>query len=353
MDNVNRTEYESFENKNLFTTIKWLRFLKEFRRVKPVIIRIFDDGGALIGYFTAAIKRVGIIKVLGSPFYGWMGQHMGFDFAKPETVDKSAVIDEVIPFLKKELHISFIIFADYKLAREDIEKCKEKLCFDTDRWTYFIDLTQSEEKLFKNFRNSYRTCVRKYDKMVPDGIVEDYDDGFIEEHHRQLKEVFARKSMTSPNYRKRMKLLYKEYTDMVLSIRASDEEGNSIASSYYLAAGSMAFFASNASLTKALRYNANQALMWYAMRYFKSKGIKTLDLAGRADYKANFGAELRVTPTIVWAKRHWQYRLVMWARNAYYQSFRLKYKIKYMIHKSQKDENTGMSTSGDEIGKSN
>lgn len=332
--NLNTAEFEGYKNKNLFTSLRWLAFLQEWKRVTPVIIRITGTNNELVGHFTGCIMKEFGFRILGSPFYGWMGQHMGFDFVNSSVVDKAKCIDELIAFLKKEVKIAFLILADFQFSKDDIDKCKTPLFFDTERWSYFLDLTQTEEQLFKNFKSGYRTCVRKFEKMGGT-IVEDMTDEFIEEHHAQLKEVFERKEMTSPNYRERMKILYHNYPDMVLSIKALDEKGNNIASSYYLMSGSMAFFASNASLTDALRYNANQALMWYAMKYFKAKGLKTLDFAGRADYKKNFGSELKGTPTIVWAKHEWQYKLVLWARNTYYNSFRIKYKIKEMLHRNK------------------
>ena len=125
----------------------------------------------------------------------------------------------------------------------------------------------------------------------------------------------------------------------IFALGGLDENGKNIASSYYLGAGKMAFFASNASFTNALNYNANQALMWYAMKYWKSKGMTILDFAGRAEYKKNFGPELLCTPTVVWAKNELEYRFILWLRNTYYKSFRIKYKIKNVFKKS--DEMNG------------
>jgi hypothetical protein len=342
LDTVNQIEYEDFDNKNLFCTVSWLKFLMEWRKVNPVIVRITGDEGNLVGYFTGAQFSKFGFEILGSPFYGWMGQHMGYDFVEEENVDKALILEETIAYLRSIVKPNFIIFADFKFTQEDIDRMKTKLFFDTERWSYFLDLTQPEETLFKNFKSGYRTCVRKFEKMGGH-IEEDYSDEFIEEHHKQLEEVFARKSMTAPNYRERMQILYRKYPDMVLSIKALDENGNNIASSYYLGTGSMAFFASNASLTDALKYNANQALMWYAMRYWKAKEIHTLDFAGRAEYKKNFGPELKGTPTVVWAKHEWEYKLIMWLREKYYGSFRLKYRLKEKLHGKKDAGNSDQS----------
>lgn len=352
LETVNQAEYENFKDKNLFCTVSWLSYLKEWKKADPVIVRITSDKENLAGYFTGAQFSKFGFKILGSPFYGWMGQHMGYDFVDEESINKALILEETITYLKSTVKPNFIIFADFKFTQEDIDRVKTKLFFDTERWSYFLDLTQPEEILFKNFKSGYRTCVRKFEKLGGH-IEEDYSEEFIEEHHKQLAEVFARKSMTAPNYRERMHILYKKYPDMVLSIKALDEKGNNIASSYYLGAGSMAFFASNASLTDALKYNANQALMWYAMKYWKAKGIRTLDFAGRADYKKNFGPELKGTPTVVWAKHEWEYKLVLWLREKYYGSFRLKYKLKEMLKKKKDTENSDQSSNESKQGNEN
>ena len=334
LNTIDSQEFESYGNKNLFTTLQWLNFLYEWKHVRPVIVRISADSGELIGHFTGCIFKKFGMRMLGSPFYGWMGQHMGFDFVDPNTVDKSKVLDDLICFLKTKLKIIYMIFADFQYLEENVIQCKTPLFYNDIRGSFFIDLTQSEEQLFKNFKSGYRTCVRKFEKMGGT-IVQDISSDFIEEHHKQLKDVFMRKSMTPPNYRERMELMYQEYPDMVLSIKALDENGNNIASSYYFASGTIAFFASNASRTDSLQYNANQALMWYAIKYWKSKGYKTLDLAGRSPYKENFGSILLSTPTIVWTKYSCLYKIIQFARNTYYQMFRLKFKLKAIFTRNK------------------
>lgn len=327
VNSVDVAEYEHYEHKNLFTTIPWLKYLREWKNVEPIIVRITTEcDGSLVGHFTGCLFKKFGFKILGSPFYGWMGQHMGFDFENPKTINKSVVLDEVICYLRQHKVMSFLIFADFQYTEQDVELCKTKL-FHTDiRGSYFLDLTQSEEQIFKNFKSGYRTCVRKFEKLGGT-IVEDWSDSFMEEHHAQLAEVFERKNMTPPNYRSRLYLLHEMNPEIILPIKALDENGNNIASSFYFYGGGLAFFQSNASYTKALSYNANQALMWYAIRYFKSKGVKTLDMAGRAAYKENFGPILKNTPTTVWTKYVVLWRAISFARKLYYASFRIKYRI--------------------------
>lgn len=336
LENVNKTEYENFDNKCLFSTVEWLNFLKDFRHVKPVILRISDDCGNLVGYFTAGIKNIAGIRILGSPFYGWMGQHMGFDLADEQSVKKSILLDELVRYIAGNYPISMMMFSDFKFDENTIDQCRLKFYYDAKHWTYFLDITRPEEVLFKNFKSGYRTCVRKFEKLGGT-ICEDQSESFIAEHRKQLIDVFARKNLSAPDYTKRLRILFSKYSDMVLAIKALDADGNNIASSYYVGGGKLAFFASNASLTDYLYYNANQALMWYAIKYWKSKGIKTLDLGGRADYKANFGSVLYGAPAIVWAKHKWVFILFTRLRDIYYGKFEALYKIKSFFRSKESD----------------
>lgn len=329
---VDNTEFQNYKNKNLFTTIDWLCFLSEWKNVNPIILRVTNESNQLVAHFTGCIFYKYGIKILGSPFWGWMGQHMGFDFVDIANVDKSLLLDEITEYIRIQLKVKFFVFADFQYEEDDIKQCKTQFFADNIRGSYFLDLTQPEENLFKNFKSGYRTCVRKFEKLGGT-IEEEYSQDFMEEHHKQLKDVFERKSMTPPNYKQRLNLLHEKNPNMILSIKALDDKGNNIASSYYLAAGSMAFFQSNASYTDALKYNANQALMWYAIKYFKSNGYKTLDLAGRASYKENFGPILKSTPTVVWTKYRWLYQIVISLRNIYYSTFRVAFKIKSFFKK--------------------
>ena len=336
IDDIDVQEYENtYSNKNFFCTVDWLRFLSEFRKVTPIIIRIMNEKDELVGHFTGATFSKFGVKFFGSPFYGWMGLHMGFDFINLSHEKFGIVLEEIIDFIEKELNVKFFILADFKYSRESLSLCKKKLFVETDAWSYFLDIGKSEEEIFKKFKSGYRTCIRKFEKLGGT-IVEDYSENFIIEHNKQLVDVFERKSLSAPDYSKRMRLLSTKYRDRVLFIKALDEKGNNIASSYYLGGGDMAFFASNASYTDALKYNANQALMWYAIKYWKNKGIKTLDLAGRGDYKANFGSELKSTPIIVWAKHKWQYNLIQGFRSIYYLRFRIMHKIKDIFSGKEK-----------------
>lgn len=327
---VDKADYNNFENKTPFTTVEWLQFLKKYRKIEPLILRIGDTEGHL-GYFSGGIMNILGFRVLGSPFYGWLCQHMGFDLKRD--VNKSQLIDDLIDYVLKELKCGFILITDLKFSSDDLEQCKYKLIKGERYRTCYIDLTKSEEELFKAFKSGYRTCVRKFEKENC-SIEQDYTETFIKEHYLQLKEVFAKNKLKAPNYEQKMRQLYDvlREKEMVLSIKALSPDNKNIASSYYIGFGDLAFFASNASYKSTLSYCPNQALMWYSMKHWKKKGMRIMDMGGGGDYKENFGGMWKITPTIMYSKNKTTYLLFVGLKRIYYKSLRWVGKYIDIIH---------------------
>lgn len=306
----------------------WVEYLRVLKGIKPVYLEIVDSSNNAVGYFTGGLIRFLGIKVLGSPFWGWMGQHMGFTLNAD--VDKSSLVDDLIDYAFGTLKVGYVQMCSFNIDFEDIKDCKHRLIPGEQYTTCYIDLSQPVEVLQKNLKSGYRTSIRKFSK---DGgfIEEDYSDEFIEEHHRQLEQVFVRNNLKTPNYRRKMSLLFKS-PDFdngasnklgVYSIKAmlpveNRGGGKSVASSYYIHNGYMAMFASNASYSEYLRSCPNQALTWHAMMAFKEVGIRYLDMGGSGGYKLNFsGGGWEPKPIIICSKNRWNYFLILGLKRNY------------------------------------
>lgn len=273
----------------------WVEFLVKLKGIKPVYLEISDESGCVIGCFTGGLIRFFGINVLGSPFWGWVGQHMGFTLYNEHThTDKTALVDELIDYAFKNLKVGYVQMCSFNIDFEDIKNSRHKLIPGEQYTTCYIDLTQPVEVLSKKLKSGYRTSIRKFCK---DGgtIEEDYSKEMIEEHHRQLEQVFVRNNLKTPNYRRKMSMLFQSpdfengasgklgvYSiKAMLPIENGDVvENKCVASSYYIHNGYMAMFSSNASYSEYLRSCPNQALTWHAMMAFKDAGIHYLDMGG-------------------------------------------------------------------------
>ena len=73
-------------------------------------------------------------------------------------------------------------------------------------------------------------------------------------------------------------------------------DGKCIGTGIYLGMNDTAFFWGNASWRADQHFRPNEALHWYAMRYWKARGIKLFDWGGGGTYKEKYGVEPRVVP---------------------------------------------------------
>ncbi|WP_446785270.1 hypothetical protein [Macellibacteroides fermentans] len=308
----------------------YINFLVMLKGIKPVYLEISDESGSVVGCFIGGIIRFIGIKVLGSPFWGWMGQHMGFTLYSE--VNKTALVDDLLDYAFNQLKVGYVQLCSFNIDFLDIKDCKHKLITGEQYTTCYINLTHPVEVLQKNLKSGYRTSIRKFGK---DGgiIVEDYSDNFIEEHHRQLDQVFVRNNLKTPNYRKKMNILFNspEFEKGVsgklgvYSIKAilpiekdGVTENKCIASSYYIHNGYMAMFSSNASYSEYLRSCPNQALTWHAMMAFKEAGIHYLDMGGSGSYKLNFsGGGWEPKPIIICSKNTFNYFVILGLKRSY------------------------------------
>ena len=82
---------DDLRTRNVFQTRAWLEFVASTQRAEPVVAHVERDG-ELVGAFTGLIvKRFGV-RILGSPFQGWMTGPMGFSLdpsvPRPEAMNR-------------------------------------------------------------------------------------------------------------------------------------------------------------------------------------------------------------------------------------------------------------------------
>ena len=97
-------------------TRAWLDFLGETQGAEPVVARVVDEGRA-VGWFTAAIVRVGPVRVLGSPLRGWTTPAMGFNVDRP--IDES-LVEAVRRFAFGDLGCIHLELAELAMLSDDV-----------------------------------------------------------------------------------------------------------------------------------------------------------------------------------------------------------------------------------------
>ncbi|HZS12563.1 MAG TPA: GNAT family N-acetyltransferase, partial [Nitrospirales bacterium] len=138
---------------------------------------------------------------------------------------------------------------------------------------------------------TYRRRIRRVSKIGVT-IEEARDPAFADEYYDQLEAVFERQQLAPPYGRDRVTRLLASVagTGRLLLLRARDAAGRCIATAIFPAMNDTMYFWGGATARDCGRAHPNEAVHWYAMRYWKQRGIKRYDMGGAGEYKRKFGA---------------------------------------------------------------
>jgi hypothetical protein len=283
----------AFPDRIVYQTPAWLAFLAETQQGEPVVAAL-REGHETLGYFTGLIVRKLGLKILGSPFRGWTCPYMGFNLLP--SVPRRTAVEALPEFAFKELGCIHFEVVDSYLTVEDIAGLGLSHQMNS---TYEVDLTQTEEAILGNMNSYRRRDIRRAEKH---GVViqEVQDAEFADEFSNQLKDVFAKQGLVPTFGVDRVRAVLKHLlpTGMLLLLRARDPQGHCIATGLYLGAGQAAFYWGGASWRQCQNLHPNEALQWYAMKYWKRRGMKSYNLVGTMDFKARFGGRQTAVPMI-------------------------------------------------------
>jgi len=311
-------ELDRFKDRNIFQTRSWLQFLSETQSARPVVARITCTDGC-IGYVTGLIVSKMGVRIFASPFKGWTTAYMGFN-VQPGYA-RSEVSKAFSSFVFKNLGCHHFEMTDRNLRAEDCTGLSYQVRFYK---TYELDLAQSEEELFAHMDSACRRCIRKADKCGV--VIEEADaEGFAGEYYAQLREVFGKQNLT-PTYgidRVRQLIKHVHPTGNLLLLRARDDQGRSIATGIFPGLNDTAYFWGGASWREYQILRPNEAIFWYAMRYWKSRGAGRLDLGGLGAYKEKYGCSMIQVPHLIKSK----YRIVTALRDVAQNLWKVQKKI--------------------------
>lgn len=288
---VNWSALDAFEDRTVFQTREWVQFVKETQRATPVILELSESGKA-VGYFTGLTVRKFGVKILGSSFPGWTTPYMGFNVLPG--ISRASALAAVECFAWDSLKCLHMEVSDPYLQTED----GQSLGFKCEYYTsYRTDLTRTEEELFNSMDSACRRCIRKAEKSGLT-IEEAHDVTFADQYHDQLKEVFAKQGLVPTYDIERVRALIRnlDATGRLLLLRARDPQGKCVASGIFPGYNEIAEFWGNASYRSGQALRPNEAIHWYAMRYWKRRGIRVYDWGGEGTYKEKYGCVVHRVP---------------------------------------------------------
>jgi CelD/BcsL family acetyltransferase involved in cellulose biosynthesis len=307
LSRVDWEELGTYPDWNIFQTREWLSFVEKTQQAQPVVAALTQDGEK-VGLFTGFVVRRYGVRILGSPLRGWTTGYLGFNL-RPGVSRRAAVV-ALPPFAFRTLRCLHVELRDRSLSLGEVEG----LGWESSAKTIFeLDLRRSEDEIFAGMESACRRCIRKAEK-VGVTIEEANDPEFADDYYAQLRDVFAKQSLV-PTYDKArvVELIHHLLpTGRLLLLRARDADGRCIATGIFPALNGRMYFWGGASWRSHQILRPNEALMWHAMRHWKTRGVEWCDLGGGAEYKRKYGPE-EVTVPFFWTSR---FRALSSARSA-------------------------------------
>ncbi len=296
---VNIDEFNHFEQKSVFTTIPWIRFIAKDNNAIPIIIRI-SDNERFLGYFTGLVTTKFGIKIFGSPFRGWSTCFMGFDLSNRDNIIN--ILPYLVDYIFKNTKCLYIEHVERGLDVEDIKSIPFKTRL-VDTLELEIE-NRSDANLFSGFKGDCRTFINQFEKRGASIEEALPNDVFAQEYYDQLKDVFKKQSLVPTYTLEKVKTLLNTLaeTGMLLCLRVNDPKGKCIATSIFLGFNNKFFFWGGASYSDAQAYRPNEYMIWYAIRYWRDRGVKIFDMVGVREYKLKFGSQKKEYVTIISAK---------------------------------------------------
>jgi Acetyltransferase (GNAT) domain len=306
---------DAFEDRVVFQTREWLAFIAASQRARPVVAEI-RDGEMVVGYFSGLVVRKFGVRILGSSFPGWTTPYIGFNL-RPE-YRRGDLLELLTRWAFNDLGCWHVEVSD---------RCFEPGEGDTAGFersayeTYKTDLTKSEDDLFRAMESACRRCIRKAEKS---GVVieEAHDEAFADEYYAQLTDVFAKQGKVPTYSIERVRELLKHLlpTGRLLAVRARNPDGKCIATGLYPGMNDVAFFWGNASWRSEQIWRPNEYLHWYALRYWKHRGVKLFDWGGGGTYKEKYGVEPYSVPWYLRSRFPFLAAIRNQARSVFYKS---------------------------------
>jgi lipid II:glycine glycyltransferase (peptidoglycan interpeptide bridge formation enzyme) len=214
---------------------------------------------------------------------------MGFNLLPG--IPRNVVAPGLIEFVFSTLKCAHIEIYDKYLRFEDIQTY-----FPSARYrvvsAMVMDISGSEDMVFHRMDKNRRTNIKKAAKNEMLAEVAS-DDSFVDEFYNHLLEVFKRKELPLAHSKRELSQLIEKLapTGGLLLARVRDPEtGLPIASGIFPAFNGTMYISGVAALGSQVHRNSSEALYWFAIRYWRERGMTSFDMMGGGEYKRRYGA---------------------------------------------------------------
>lgn len=290
---------QCFPDQTVFHSLAWIRTVARVYNARILLIKCERDGECEALWPCLAIHK-GPMRILGSPLPGWNTVYMGPLF-KPD-VDVATAIRAMLQHPAVRRHAYFAC----KVCDRDRDIDLGAFGFTPVRQyqTLLLDLTQTEDALWKNLRRQCRNHIRN--AMRNDIDVRFESDGdFLDQFHQMTVETYARTNAQPPFTRRFLNMLWSQLHPLGLIKAISAFHKNQRIATLMLPRNAhTTYYWDGASYPAYRHLNAHNLLHWEAIRQARQAELQTYDFIGCygswGRFKESFG------PVHAHTSTHWE-----------------------------------------------
>lgn len=316
----------------VFTTYAWLSFLKENQHAEPVVLKLLDHDRPCAVFVGMIIKKFGI-RIIGSPFEGWLTCDMGFIHL--DKFDVNDALKSVANYTFKHLNCWYMQVTDKRIKAEDLAS---DIKYYHSKIVY-IDNSKSKEDVLAQFSKNGRRDVRASERKGATVKRVPFDRKFMDEYYKQLVDVFDKQGL-KPFFS--LKKLYDmvdafgSESNSTLALVAYAPEGQPIATIFSLGYNDWGYYVGAASYREYQKLLPNELLFWNFVKHWNTAGVKHLDLVGVRSYKMKYGPELVDQPVVYFERIPGIKNLKDFAKNSIEKLREFKTKVNDYMKRHQK-----------------
>jgi GNAT acetyltransferase-like protein len=278
-----------FANHRVVHTMPWLRSLEAsgFGRARFLS---FEKDGEIVGCLPGLMSEVGPLRVFGSPPPGSQTVSMGPAFDE-HRVSTSELMDALVPFLERRFGVHHM-----EIMTPDLDSATMlALGFRGEPWpTYRTRMFPGDEaKTLRQLKDSAR---RNITRGVKQGLEVRFEteESFVDEHYRQIKEVYLRGGNAVSFKRQRVLECFRRLRDSgnLVAVSVYLPNRDNIATGMFTIEGRELLLWTWAHRSKYRWHRPTELMTWTVMQRALREGCETFDLMGLGEFKAKFGAEL-------------------------------------------------------------
>lgn len=278
-----------FHNHRIVHTMAWTRSL-EASGLGRALFLVFEKDGDIVGCMPGLLNDVGPFRLYGSPPPASQTTSMGPAFNELR-VTPLELMEVLIPFLERRLGVHHVEIMSPQLDSGTMLG----LGFRGEPWpTYRVPLFPGDQaRTLKNLKDSAR---RNISRGIKQGLEVRFerDERFVDEHYRQIKELYVRHGHAVNFSRQRVLHCFRQLraAGNLLAVSVYLPNRVNIATGMFTVEGPELLLWSWAYRTKYRWHRPAELMAWSVMQRALELGCETFDLTDIGDFKTRFGAEL-------------------------------------------------------------